>query len=122
MKFSEEIMKVFDYVGTKLGVAIDWSSENVLPYLQDLAERFIRFKIQTCIIAIVVCVVLIVLGALLAIWDVWKDYTEGGAFLFSCIVILISIVVIAYNSYKIVECNNIPEKVIYEYVSHELKK
>ena len=122
MKFSEEIMKVFDYVGTKLGVAIDWSSENVLPYLQDLAERFIRFKIQTCIIAIVVCIVLIILGVLCAILDVWKDYTEGIVFILSCIVILISIGVIVYNSYKIIECNNIPEKVIYEYVSNELKK
>ena len=31
---SNEIIKVLDALSDKLGIAVDWTSENVLPYLQ----------------------------------------------------------------------------------------
>ena len=40
-----EIIKVLDNLGEKFGIAIDWSSENVLPYLQDLTKRIVNYEI-----------------------------------------------------------------------------
>ena len=42
---SEEIIKVFDYIGEKLGIAIDYTQENIQPYLEDLWHRFITYEI-----------------------------------------------------------------------------
>ena len=42
---SEEIIKVFDYIGDKLGIAIDYTQENIQPYLEDLWHRFITYEI-----------------------------------------------------------------------------
>lgn len=33
---NDEIIKVFDYIGDKLGIVIDWTQQNIQPYLQDL--------------------------------------------------------------------------------------
>ena len=37
---SEEIIKVLDYLGEQLGIAIDWSSENVWPQVMDILGRY----------------------------------------------------------------------------------
>lgn len=42
---SKEIIEIFDYIGEKLGVAIDWTQENIIPYLTDLLERYVTFNI-----------------------------------------------------------------------------
>lgn len=42
---SEEIIKVFDYIGEKLGIAIDYTQENIQPYLEDLWHRYITYEI-----------------------------------------------------------------------------
>ncbi len=122
MTFSEETIKLLDYLGTKLGIMIDWSSENVMPYLQDLGARFIQFKIQTSILAIVVLSIIILIGIVVAIVDLWKDWTEGSVFTVSLLAVVVCIGLITYNCYKIIECNTIPEKVIYEYISTQIKK
>lgn len=36
---SEEIIKILDHIGSKFGVAIDWTDKNVMPYLQELADK-----------------------------------------------------------------------------------
>lgn len=33
MQVSDQIIEVLNYLGEKLGVTIDWTSENVLPYV-----------------------------------------------------------------------------------------
>lgn len=42
---SEEIIKVFDYIGEKLNITIDYTQENIQPYLEDLWHRFITYEI-----------------------------------------------------------------------------
>ena len=42
---NEETIKVFDYIGDKLGIAIDYTQENIQPYLEDLWHRFITYEI-----------------------------------------------------------------------------
>ena len=42
---NEEIIKVFDYIGEKLGIVIDYTQKNIQPYLEDLWHRFITYEI-----------------------------------------------------------------------------
>lgn len=64
---SEEIIKVFDYIGDKLGIAIDYTQENIQPYLEDLWHRFITYEIVVhsiwtfaMLVGIVICSYLII--------------------------------------------------------------
>lgn len=51
---SEEIIKVFDYIGEKFGIAIDWTQENLQPYLMDLWERFIKYELVVNIVELII--------------------------------------------------------------------
>lgn len=51
---NEETIKVFDYIGEKLGIAIDYTKENITPYLTDLWNRYISYEIWLHIINIVI--------------------------------------------------------------------
>lgn len=46
---SDEIIKILDDLGQRFGIAIDWSSQNVMPYLQDLISRYIKYETMTSI-------------------------------------------------------------------------
>lgn len=69
MQVSEQIIKVLEYLGDKVGIAIDWTAENILPYVEELAHRMVNYQIvnqsiQTgvsfiLVIALIVAVVLL---------------------------------------------------------------
>ena len=42
---AEEIIKVINELCNKFGVAVDWTSQNVMPYLQELMGRIAKYKI-----------------------------------------------------------------------------
>ena len=47
MSVSSEVIEILDYLGDKLGIAIDWTNENIIPYLQVLINKFIKWEIST---------------------------------------------------------------------------
>lgn len=55
---SEQIIKLLEYLGDKLGMAVDWTQENILPYAQELAERFVTLNIIECALGIVLFIIL----------------------------------------------------------------
>lgn len=61
---SDEIIKVLDELGKRFGIAIDWSNQNIIPYLQELGTRFITYKTATGILAIIVLSILIVISSI----------------------------------------------------------
>lgn len=61
---TDEIIKLLDELAKRFGIAIDWTSENVMPYLEDLFGRFITYNI--------VVDVFWIFTAFAAIWfEVW---------------------------------------------------
>ena len=67
MNVSAQIIEVLEYLGNKIGIAIDWSAENVLPYLEELMQRLVSYQIVnksiqigiSFILTIVIIIVLI---------------------------------------------------------------
>ena len=59
---NEETIKVFDYIGNKLGMAIDYTQENIQPYLEDLWNRFITYELVCNIIFGTLGAVLLIVG------------------------------------------------------------
>lgn len=47
---SEEIIKVLDNLGEKFGIAVDWTSQNIMPYIQELMNRYRSYFITSCVI------------------------------------------------------------------------
>ena len=127
MEFSKEIINVLDYLCGKFGIAIDWTSENVMPYLEDLCGRYIQFEIRTSIAWIILCVGVMTLAGI--IWIISgivdahypNDVSEGIKYLsMMCFwgFLIISIIVGMTQAFDIIECYTLPEKTILEYLKY----
>lgn len=42
---ADEIIKVLDDLSQRFGIAVDWSSQNMLPYLQTLGNKLVHYEI-----------------------------------------------------------------------------
>ena len=119
MTVSSEIIEVLDYLGEKFGIAIDWTSNNVLPYLQTLVDKFIQWEISTSIIwiAIAIFIIAMTIGSmnLKGIREVNDDF-DGMLWIPAGIIILGFFIVICVQIFDIVECNVFPEKVLYDFI------
>lgn len=63
----EELCNVIDKIAEKIGVAIDWSSENVMPYIQDIMQRYRTMNIVNNIIVMTVCAIIITICVIVAV-------------------------------------------------------
>ena len=60
MTFSEQFKEIFELICEKIGVVIDWSQENVVPYVMDFFKRYVAYNIVEEILLILFSIVLIV--------------------------------------------------------------
>ena len=126
MKFSNEIIKILDDLGKRIGFAIDWSNKNVMPYLEELMRRFIMWEIATSIIWIILGVVMTSLGGFSArhIWENRDSYDDFGDiyegitwFFVLCLVLLVAgISVVITQCFDICRAVYLPEMTIYQYI------
>ena len=123
---SEEVIKILDALAEKFGLVIDWTSANVLPYLQQLCGKYVTYEIVTSVVwmAIGVCLLFIgkyTIGKAKYCWqkykdDVYSDYdvcTVLLGVLAGCVIIA-GIFIILYQTFDIVTCVTFPEKIIIE--------
>lgn len=117
---SDGIIKVLDSLADKFGIAIDWTSSNILPYLQELCTKYVRYEIATSIIWLIVGIICLVFAR--------KCFTKGkesyadteeqnlnkGAIFYSicAILVIIGTVVSMKQIFDIVACITFPEKLI----------
>ena len=59
---SQEIIKVLDNLAQKFGIAIDWTSQNILPYLQDLMSRYISLQNAYAVTWIVISAIILIIS------------------------------------------------------------
>ena len=118
ISFSDELIKTFDYLLSQFGIAVDWTSENVIPYLQTLAEKLVRFEINTSIMWLVVGVVVLTVGVWIFVKDI-KDW-DSGVFILGAILIIVAGIVCCCQVYNIIKCVSFPELYVFEYIKHAL--
>lgn len=131
MTVSGEIIKVLDDLCRRFGIAVDWTSENVLPYLQDLCSRYIQYEVFTSIAWCALPAVVLVISGLLWIIagvtykKIGGDLAEGISVISSLVflaTIVIGFFICSSQAFDIIiECYTIPEKVILEYIKTLLR-
>jgi len=51
LEVSDQIIKVLDKIAEQFGMAIDWTKENIVPYIQDLVSRYAQMQVISNIVA-----------------------------------------------------------------------
>ena len=111
---SDAIIKVLNELCDKFGIAIDWTSDNVVPYLQDLMVRYSKYVCYTSIMWLIIGLIMIVIFGVLLYKYLKQEYRDGLiTFLLGCGMLLG-----AWDTVNqimdIIEITTIPEKAIIE--------
>lgn len=129
---SEEIIKVIDELGKRFGIAIDWSNQNIIPYLQELLKRFICYQNITACIWIIISIAMTIGGVvMIRFLNKWRksdnydeDYCRDDVtlaavgYIVSICIIALGIGLILGNLFGIVKNVCMPEMVVYEYIKN----
>lgn len=124
---SEEIIKVLDALAEKFGLAVDWTSANVIPYLEQLCGKYVNYEIATSVVWLllgIICLFTAKYGFKLTKNFIKKyeeikgyNYNDVWAILSGIVtgvLIIIGIVVPICQIFDIVTCFTFPEKIIIE--------
>lgn len=124
MTVSEQIIQVLTYLGEKFGIAIDWTSENVIPYITTLCAKLISYEIWTSVawIGIMAIVAIIAIIYLRAHREGIRDFmSEDELCVFLTIIAILGIFgtvigVVGTQVFDIIKCKTFPEMYIFEYI------
>lgn len=122
---NNEIIKILDDLGKRLGVTIDWSKREVMPYLEDLLTRFIRWEIVTSVIWGLVGIAFVILGIVFIKYALKKKNQYFGdidewatwVFILSCASTIIGTTIILVQCFDIVRAMYLPEMTVFDYIN-----
>ena len=131
---STQIIEVLNDICEKFGVAVDWTSKNVQPYLKELMTKCVNYKLATDIVWLVVGIIILIIGGVLVRFALTnnrkyneiQDYIErmrSGLdekaciqFIFGSICLGIAVFLILYFTINLLACLTFPEKIILDMV------
>ena len=128
MEFSQNVIEIFDDLCKKIGIAIDWSAENIMPYIKELFERFIKFEIGTSIFYIALSIFVCIVVGIISLSsrkpakevDYDEDFLVSWVYVISTIAVfafsIAAIVVIGCQIYDIIQAIYLPEKTLYDFI------
>ena len=134
MTASEQIIQVVDMLCEKFGIAVDWTGENVIPYIETLCGKLIGYEVGTSIawMAIWLMVSICSVVATRKLTPIFKnkiekdrskyfpsyDWEIGAGFAIAGLVFinLVTVIVICTQIMDIIKCVTFPEMFVFEYV------
>lgn len=125
---NEELVKALTELANKFGIVIDWTSQNALPYAQELMNRIIKFEIATSIMWLVIGLMFIGSAYWMiklvkffqqknkkepyGVWDLWAGFVIGLTILFP----IIGVCIIFQQVYDFIQCGILPEVIVLRYL------
>lgn len=113
---ADGIIQIINDLATKFGIIIDWSADNIMPYLNVLFDKFIAWKTSTAILFICIAGFLFLVTAALAITDFAIGYADGVLGIFMLIGAVICLVWLCINIYRLIQIQTFPELVAIDYI------
>lgn len=124
---SEEIIKVLDALAEKFGLAVDWTSSNVIPYLEQLCGKYVNYEIATNVIWLLFGIACLIFGRILFkkiryCFDKSDGMDKDNGYSWGCIgsaigfgiLTVIGVIVVMTQIFDIATCFTFPEKIIIE--------
>ncbi|MDE7425724.1 MAG: hypothetical protein K2N51_18855 [Lachnospiraceae bacterium] len=123
---SEEIIKVLDVLAEKFGLAVDWTSENVIPYLEQLCGKYVNYEIATSVVWLLLGIICLFIArqTFKLTKGFIKKYKEDDksdnnvwaifSGVFTATLVIVGLAISIEQIFDIVTCLTFPEKIIIE--------
>ena len=120
---SDQIIEVLEALFEKFGIAIDWTGQNVLPYVQELMKRAVSYELWTSVMGIVFFLLFTGICWFI-VWRLsktpdfrWYDvFEEGAPTIIGAVLTIFSIIGIIAQTTDIITCLTFPEKIIFDMI------
>ena len=129
---ANEIIKVLDELCNKFGIVVDWTDQNVLPYIQELSTKCVNWKMGISIAYLIYGIIFLGIG-IFGIWGIKYCYnkcktaaccddvslwSEIGFLMFLLMVIgfIEFSIFVPSNIENIITCKTFPEKVLIDMI------
>lgn len=122
MTFSEQLIFLIDEFAKRIGVVIDWTSVNAMPYLQELMGRYVAYELSLYGIGTGLALLVLFAGIWCFVKALSMDWEDD--FIFFTIALFAGILSIAGLIYMVpivLKLIFIPELYIYEQLVTMLK-
>lgn len=126
MTVSEQIIQVLDNLGEKFGLVIDWSSENILPYANELMNKAVSYKLWINIIPLALITIIVIISWVVFCKTIkkknfsWYDMNGFISLSLGIAFSIIFIVVLFTSIQTIITCLTFPEKIIFDMIKSML--
>lgn len=129
MTVSEQIIQVLDNLCMKFGLAIDWTSENVIPYLTTLGTKLVSFEIWSSVAWLILTVIPLLVTVVLItkhrrVFVNWLTDSAVAAPIVAFVMFpagACCIACIINQIMDIIKCVTFPEMFIFEYIQNLLR-
>lgn len=128
---SSEVSEVLNALGEKFGLFVDWSQQNAQPYIEDLMQRVVQYRIVSHICWLVFMILLMIVSAILISRFIKMNNNnkitfencveEGSLFFISIICLIFGFIASISKIGSIIECYYMPEMVFIEELKTLLK-
>lgn len=126
MNISDQIIAVIDDLCRRFGIVIDWTADNMMPYIEELAAKFVEFEIKTSWFWIYFTLALTIICwvSFVVVVGIYRGTTDGSVVLgvIAGLMTLALITMIGVQVYDIITCETFPEKIILREVGELLNK
>jgi len=112
MMITEEVLRK---LGEKFGLMLNWSNENVIPYLKELSQRVIQYEYFQSIFWLILGIICIIISIIFAILAIKVDSTF---WLLTIIIGIIGIAVIGTQINDMLLCKYLPEKILIRFINN----
>lgn len=117
--FSSQIIDIINALCDKFGIAIDWTSENIMPKIQHLVGEYCQYETATSWMWIIVFSSLFALFLIVTIiaFACDADSDLGTALcIITVILLIVDVCVVCTQSQDILACKYFPEKAALDYI------
>jgi len=125
---SNEFSEALDALGEKFGIVIDWTQQNIQPYVQDLMQRVVQYNLVINIIISVISLTIFILGAYWTLKGISKGEVElednptlALKFILGILFSIVSFSILIGSISMIVQCCYLPEVIFIKELQKLLK-
>lgn len=135
---NDQIIEILNSVSKKFGMAIDWSNKNILPYIEQLSNKIVKYDLYKSIFSLIVSITIILLSLIFMnlVYNAYKKtkinnednlfftfitgpyprYITIVLIVVVLILFIVSILGIISNIQNIIQDIVFPEKTIFEFI------
>lgn len=117
--------ELLEELGKQFGLIVDWSNSNVMPYLQDLSSRVVRYELITSLCWGAVGIIMGIIGIILVFRGLKKAAAKAHSYcsdgepeiIIGALMTIVAIMLIILQIHDIILCAYLPEKIILTYLN-----